>query len=95
VHSGNQSNFVASNIEYREFSNLVGVWKGLAQLREIQKPVFSDNHVPTSNRRFGIRVFFRELVQTLSRNDMHYWRATLAETFPMRSGEEGKWMVDC
>jgi hypothetical protein len=44
---GDQSNFVPSNVEDREFTNSVGVRKGLAQLREIQKLLFSDNRVPT------------------------------------------------
>jgi len=47
VHRGDQSNFVATNIKHREFSNLVGVRKRLAQLREIQKTAFSYNRVPT------------------------------------------------
>jgi hypothetical protein len=58
MHSGNQSNFVAADIEDREFPDLIGVRKGLAQLREIEKPAFSHNRVPTRNRRFGVRVFF-------------------------------------
>jgi len=37
MHRRDQSNFVASNIEHREFSNMVGLRKGLAQLREIQE----------------------------------------------------------
>jgi len=37
MHRRDQSNLVASNIEHREFSNLVGLRKGLAQLREIQE----------------------------------------------------------
>jgi len=81
VHSGNQSNFVASNIKHREFSNLVGVRKGLAQLRQIQKPAFSHNRVPTRKRRFGVEVSFRELVQALPRNHVHYGAAPLTETF--------------
>jgi hypothetical protein len=88
MHRGNQSNFVASNIKRREFPNLVGVRKGLAQLREIQKPAFSHNGVPTCKRRFGVRVLFRELVQALSRNDMHYGGATLTETFSDEKAEE-------
>jgi len=47
---GDQSNFVASNIKHREFSNLVGVRKGLAQLHEIQKPALSHNRAPTGKR---------------------------------------------
>jgi len=87
MHRGNQSNFVAADIKHREFSNLVGVRKGLAQLHEIQKPAFSHNRVPMRKRRFSIRVFLRELVQTLPRYDMHYGDATLTETF---SDEKGK-----
>jgi hypothetical protein len=30
MHGRDESNFVAANIKHREFSNLVGVWKGLA-----------------------------------------------------------------
>ena len=71
MHRGNQSNFVATDIKHREFSNLVGVRKGLAQLHEIQKPAFLHNRVPMRKRRFSIRVFLRELVQTLPRYDMH------------------------
>ena len=71
MHRGNQSNFVATDIKHREFSNLAGVGKGLAQLHEIQKPAFSHNRVPMRKRRFSIRVFLRELVQTLPRYDMH------------------------
>jgi hypothetical protein len=82
MHRRDQSNFVASNIEHREFSNLVGLRKSLAQLREIQKTALSHNPVPTREGRFGIRVFFRELVQALPCNDVHYWSATLTETFP-------------
>ena len=82
MHRRDQSNFVASNIEHREFSNLVGLRKSLAQLREIQKTALSHNRVPTREGRFGIRVFFRELVQALPCNDVHYWSATLTETFP-------------
>jgi hypothetical protein len=81
MHRGNQSNFVAADIKHREFSNLIGVRKGLAQLCEIQKPAFSHNRVPMRKRRFGVRVLFRELVQALPRNDMHYGDATLSETF--------------
>jgi hypothetical protein len=33
MHGGNESNFVAADIEDREFSDLIGVRKGLAQLR--------------------------------------------------------------
>ena len=50
MHSGDQSNFVASNIEHSEFSDLVGVGKDFVQLREIPKPVFSHNRVPTGER---------------------------------------------
>jgi len=70
MHRGNQSNFVATDIKHREFSNLVGVRKGLAQLHLIQKPAFSHNRVPMRKRRFSIRVFLRELIQTLPRYDM-------------------------
>jgi hypothetical protein len=62
VHRGDQSNFVASNVKHCEFSDLIGVRKDLTQLHEIQKPAFSHHRVPTRKRRFGIRVFFRELV---------------------------------
>jgi hypothetical protein len=65
MYCGDQSNFVASNIKNREFSNLIGVRKGLAQSREFQKPAFSHNRVPTRKRWFGVRVLFRELVQAL------------------------------
>jgi len=37
MYCADQSNFVASNIKNREFFNLVGVRKSLAQLREIQE----------------------------------------------------------
>jgi hypothetical protein len=50
VHCRDQSNFVPSNIEDREFSNLVGVGKEPAQLREIPKPAFSHYPVPTRER---------------------------------------------
>jgi len=50
MHCGDQSNFVASNIKHREFFDLVGVRKSLAQLREILKPAFSHNPVPTRER---------------------------------------------
>jgi hypothetical protein len=70
VHRGNQSNFVAADIKHREFSDLVGARKNLAQLHEIQKPAFSHNRVPMPKRRFSIRVFLRELVQALPRYDM-------------------------
>jgi hypothetical protein len=89
MHRGDQSNFVASNIKHREFSNLVSVRKSLAQWREIQKSAFSHNRVPPSKRRFGVRMFFRELVQALSRNDVHYGGATLAETFSDEKGFSG------
>jgi hypothetical protein len=85
MHRGNQSNFVAADIKHREFSNLVGVRKNLAQLREIEKPAFSHDRVPMRKRRFSSRVFLRELVQAFPRNDVHYGDATLAETF---SGEK-------
>ena len=81
MHSGDQSNFVAADIKDCEFPDLIGVWKSLAQLHEIQKPALSNNRVPTRKRRFGVRVLFRELVQALPRNDMHYESATLTETF--------------
>jgi hypothetical protein len=35
VYRGDQSNFVASNIKDREFSNLVGLRENLAQLGEV------------------------------------------------------------
>jgi hypothetical protein len=50
MYCADQSNFVASNIKHREFFNLVGVRKSLSQLREIPKPLFSDNRVPTRKR---------------------------------------------
>jgi hypothetical protein len=50
VHCRDQSNFVPSNIEHREFFNLVGASKSLAQLREIPKPAFSHYPVPTRER---------------------------------------------
>jgi hypothetical protein len=87
MHRGNQSNFVAADIKHREFSNLVGVRKNLAQLREIQKPAFSHDRVPMRKRRFSIRVLLRELVQAFPRNDVHYGDATPTETF---SGEKGE-----
>jgi hypothetical protein len=81
MHRGNQSNLVASDIKHREFSNLVGMREDFAELGEIQKTAFWHDRVPTREGRFGVRVFFRELVQALPCNDMHYWRATLTETF--------------
>jgi hypothetical protein len=50
MHSGDQSNLVATDIKHSEFSDLIGLWKGLAQLREIQKPTLSHHHVPTRKR---------------------------------------------
>jgi hypothetical protein len=50
MYCADESNFVASNIKHREFFNLVGVRKRLAQLREIPKPAFSHNPVPTGER---------------------------------------------
>jgi len=50
MHRRDQSNFVAANIKHREFSNLVGVRKCLAQLHEIQKPALSHNRVPARKR---------------------------------------------
>ena len=47
MHSGDQSNFVAADIEDGEFPNLVGVRKGLTQLHEIQKSALPHNRVPT------------------------------------------------
>jgi hypothetical protein len=88
MYCGDQSNFVASNIKNREFSNLIGVRKGLAKLREIQKPAFSHNRVPTGKRRFGVRVLFRELVQALPSDDMHYRDATLFEAFSDKKPDE-------
>jgi len=35
MHGSDESNFVASNIEDRKLSYLIGVRKGLAQLHEI------------------------------------------------------------
>ena len=35
---GDESNFVTCDIKHREFPNLIGVRKDLAQLRKIQKP---------------------------------------------------------
>jgi len=40
MYCADQSNFVAANIKHREFLNLVGVRKSLAQLREILKTAF-------------------------------------------------------
>ena len=80
MHRGDQSNFVPSNIKHSEFSNLVGVRKCFTQLHEIEKSFLSHNRVPTRKRRLGVRVFFRELVQALPRNDMNYRGATLIET---------------
>jgi len=84
-----QSNFVASNIKYGEFFNLVGVRKGLAQLREIQKPALSHNRVPTRKSRFGVGVFRCEFVQAFPSNDVHYRAATLAEAFSYEKGFSG------
>jgi hypothetical protein len=58
MHRGNQSNLVASNIKHREFSNLVGVRKGLAQLGEIQKTAFSHDRVPTGQGPIWRQDFF-------------------------------------
>ena len=88
MRRGDQSNFVAYNIKHREFSNLVSVRKDLTQLCGIEKPAFTRDRVPPRKRRFGVRMFFRELVQALSRNDVHYGGATLAETFSDEKGEE-------
>jgi hypothetical protein len=60
---------------------LIGVRKDFTQLREIREPALSHDRVPTSKRSFGVRVFFRELVQALPRNNMHYESATLSEPF--------------
>jgi hypothetical protein len=88
MHRRDQSNFVASNIEHREFSNLVGLRKGLAQLREIQQTALSHNHVPTREGRFGVRVFFREFIQAFPCNDMHYRGATLSKAFSNEKQEQ-------
>ena len=50
MNCGDQSNFVAADIKYREFLNLVGVRKSLAQLRKIPKPAFSHYPIPTRQR---------------------------------------------
>ena len=86
MYRGNQSNLVPCNIKDCEFPNLVCVRKNLTQLREIQKPASSHNRVPTPKRRFGTRVFLRELVQALPRYDMHYGDAMLVKTYSNEKG---------
>src|SRR5205809_4132494 len=63
MHGGDQSNFVAGDIEDCEFPDLVGVRKGLTQFDEIQRSALPHNRV---------RMLFHEFVQALSRNDMHW-----------------------
>ena len=50
MNSRDQSNFVASNIKDSELSDLIGMGEDLPQLREIQKPVFARDRVPTRKR---------------------------------------------
>ena len=71
VYRGDQSNFVASNIEDREFSHLVGVRKFFAELHEILKPAFTHNRVPPRERRLSIWMPLDKVVQTLPCDDMH------------------------
>jgi hypothetical protein len=47
MQRGNQSNFVAADVEDGEFSDLVGLRERFAQLREILKPAFPHNRIPT------------------------------------------------
>ena len=81
MHRRDQSNFVASNIKHCEFPNFIGVRKDFAQLRKIQKPSLAHDRVPTRESRFGVRMFLREFIQALPCDDVHYWRATLPQTF--------------
>jgi len=46
MHGGDQSNFVAGDIEDCEFPDLVGVRKGLTQFDEIQKSPLPHDRVP-------------------------------------------------
>jgi hypothetical protein len=71
MDGSDESNFVAADIEDREFPDLIGVRKGLTQLHEIQKSALPHNHVPVGEGRFSIRVLFSELIQALPRNDVH------------------------
>jgi hypothetical protein len=61
------------------------VRKGLAQSREIQKPAFSHNRVPTRKRRFGVRVLFRELVQALPSDEIIIEAQRYSKLFLIRS----------
>lgn len=71
MHGSDQSSFVAADIKHSEFSHLIGMRKGLSQLHEIQKSAFPHDCVPMRERWFGVRMFVREFIQALSRNDMH------------------------
>ena len=46
MQCGDQSNFVATDVEHCEFPDLIGVRKGLTQLYEIQKSAFPHDRVP-------------------------------------------------
>ena len=60
VNRNDQPNLVASNIEHREFTNLVGGWEDGAKLGEICEGALFHVGVPTGQRRLGIRKFLGE-----------------------------------
>jgi hypothetical protein len=72
MNGGDESNFVATDIEYRESSDLIGVRKALGHLRKILKALFSHNGVPARERRFGFGMFVREFIQPFPCNDVHW-----------------------
>jgi hypothetical protein len=71
MHSRDQSNFVAADIEDSEFPYLISMRKCFPQLREICKAALPHDRVPMRERRPRVPVLFREFVQSLSCNDVH------------------------
>ena len=71
VDRRDESHLIPSNVENREFSNLVGVGKNrshLLNIREIGVPHLIE---PLNQAGCTIRVNFSEIVQSFTRNDVH------------------------
>ena len=66
-----QSRLVPTDVEDREFSNLVGVGKNCPHLLNIQEIGTPNLIEPLNQACRTIRVHFCKIVQPFSRNDVH------------------------
>jgi hypothetical protein len=71
VDGGDQSDFVAANVEDSEFADLIGGGKGVSQFGEAGEVILFDEAVPLDEGIGGLRIAGGKFVEAFSRDHMH------------------------